>query len=231
MGDWQGIEALVFDLDGTLYDDPELLAAYPRRAVDLIAERCRVGRREAALLYEETWSALAGEVPSGTASTTQALMRLTGVTLGEWAQYLQAHLDPAAYLEPGVPGWMGELFPRLHRRYRLGLVSNNNRMLADRILSLLGIAGCFDAVLTTTESGRLKPDLTLYLEIAGRLQVPVHACLSIGDRPAADIAPARAAGMQAVLVHGPEDVRRLALTLLGEAELAGQFGALGGTVV
>ena len=53
------------------------------------------------------------------------------------------------------------------------------------------------------------------------LGVPPAACLSIGDREAADIAPARVAGMRAVLVHGPEDVRRLALALLGESEPAG----------
>ncbi|MGQ9681811.1 MAG: HAD family hydrolase [Anaerolineae bacterium] len=229
MSEWQGLEALIFDLDGTLYDNRDLLAAYPRLAVDLIAARRGLARREATLLYEQTWSELAAEEYSGMTSTTRVLMRLTGITLDEWAQYLQAHLDPAAYLEPGAPRWMGELFRWLHRRYRLGLVSNNNRFLADRILSLLGIAGSFDALLTTTESGRLKPDYTLYLEIADRLQVPVHACLSIGDREAADIAPARMAGMRAVLVHGPEDVRRLALALLGESARAGlAFQGAGG---
>lgn len=213
MAGWAGIQGLIFDLDGTLYDSPELLASYPRVALEMIAERLGISREEAVRRYEEEYEALwraSGIKPS----STRILVTLTGASLDEWAGYLNARVDPADYLDPRDYPWLPGLLKRLHRYYRLGIVSNNNRLLAGRILSQLGVMDCFDAILTTTESGRIKPDPTLYLDMAALLGVPPAACLSIGDREWVDITPAEEVGVRGYLVSGPADLRPLAEELL-----------------
>ncbi|MCL6431713.1 MAG: HAD family hydrolase [Anaerolineae bacterium] len=216
MGRWQGLRALIFDLDGTLYHSPELLAEYPRQAVAFVAERIRVPPEEARERYGQEALRLQ-ETTGRSPSTTQVLVALTGARLDEWAAFLAARVDPGRFLNPADYGWLRSLLSELHEHYRLAIITNNNRALAERILRLLGIRHLFEVVLTTTESGRLKPDPTLYHQVARMLGVSPQACLAIGDRLAVDIIPARRAGLRAVLVRRPEDLRRLGAELLGAA--------------
>jgi len=211
-----GLRALIFDLDGTLYDSPALLAEYPRLGVEFAAARLGLPPEEVVRRFQQELDALLGK--GGAASTTHVLIHLSGAELDEWGAYVAERVDPADYLDPRDYAWLRELLARLHRRYRQGIVSNNNRMLAERILALLGIRAHFDAILTVTESCRLKPDPTLYLDIAALLGVLPGECLSIGDRLAADIIPAEEAGLRGALVHGPADLPALGDGLLAAAE-------------
>ena len=217
MGRWQGLKALIFDLDGTLYDDPNLLAEYPRQAVAFVAERLQLPLDAARERYAGEAQRLrqtTGQSPS----TTRVLLALTGARLDEWAGFLADRVDPSRFLDPADYRWLRELLSRLRDHYLLAIVSNNNRVLAERILRRLGIRHLFGVILTTTESGRIKPDPSLYLEVADALGVRAEACLAIGDRLAVDIIPARRAGLRAVLVRTPEDLRRLGAELLEAAE-------------
>jgi HAD superfamily hydrolase (TIGR01549 family) len=223
MDTWAGLEALIFDLDGTLHFSSELMAAYPRLAVQMAAERLGISLAEAQRRFEESRRSLhTGR--NGAVTNTQALVDLAGVTLSEWASYVAAHVHPEAYLDPADYDWLRPLLTQLRRHYRLGIVSNNNRVLAGRILALLSIADCFDAILTISESGRTKPDPTLYRDIAALLGVPPAACLSIGDRQAVDIEPAEEAGMRGALVAGPASLRGLCAELLAAAEPSRESG-------
>ncbi len=216
MSGWAGLRALIFDLDGTLYDSPGLLQEGPRLAVALISERLGLSLEAAEQRFCEERERIEGKRGSRP-SSTEVMLSLTGVSLEEWAAYMSARVDPARFIRPEDYGWLRDLLAALHRRYRLGIVSNNNRVLAERILNVLGILDCFDAILTISESRRVKPDPTLYTDMAAMLGVPPEQCLSIGDRLAIDITPAEQAGMRGALVRGPEDLRALGATLLAAA--------------
>ena len=213
---WTDLQALVFDLDGTLYDSPELLAAYPRLAIEVVAERLGLSREQAEERFEAERQAIR-RARGVTPSTTQTLLDLAGLNLDEWEGITAARIDPATYLDPRDYVWLPPLLARLHRFYRLGIVSNNNRVLTERILRLLGIQDLFDAILTISESRRIKPDPTLYLDIACLLGVEPAACLSIGDRLDIDIVPAQQAGMRGVLIGGPRDLLPLGEELIAAA--------------
>ncbi len=90
----------------------------------------------------------------------------------------------------------------LYRRgYRLGLVSNTTRSVEmPRILSELGISGCFDTVVLSSEVGNRKPNPTIFLEAAAQMGIQPERCAYIGDRPDWDVPSARLAGYKRVVI-------------------------------
>jgi putative hydrolase of the HAD superfamily len=84
---------------------------------------------------------------------------------------------------------------------RLVVVSNWDVSLHE-VLARTGLAGRVDAVLTSAEAGAAKPDPALFaaaLRAAGG--VPPGDALHVGDSVDVDVAGARAAGVEAVLLR------------------------------
>lgn len=105
----------------------------------------------------------------------------------------------------------------------VGLASASLRPWVDATLAGLGLNGAFDATVSASEVRRSKPAPDLYLEAAGRLNVPPERCLAVEDT-AAGIASAKAAGMFAVQIRAAST----ALPPLPEADFViedySQFG-------
>ena len=116
----------------------------------------------------------------------------------------------------GASGW------RLD--FRLGLASSSNRPLIDAVLEPAGLAGLFEATVSSEEVARGKPAPDVYLEAARRLGVAPERCAAIEDS-ANGIRAAHAAGMRVVAIPNrryppPEDALALAdVVLESPAEL------------
>lgn len=82
---------------------------------------------------------------------------------------------------------------------KLAVISNWDDRLRP-LLSTLGLAHHFEAILVSAEEGVRKPDPALFVEAARRLGVDPKAAVHVGDSPREDAAGAQAAGMGAVLV-------------------------------
>ena len=79
------------------------------------------------------------------------------------------------------------------------VVSNfDSRLLT--VLDGLQLTDAFHTVVYSTQAGTAKPGASIFNLAARQLQIPMPACLHIGDNPEADLQGARAAGMQARLV-------------------------------
>jgi putative hydrolase of the HAD superfamily len=97
---------------------------------------------------------------------------------------------------------------------RLVVVSNWDVSL-DEVLDRLGLAPMLDGVVTSAAVGARKPSPVIFehaLELAG---VAAHEATHVGDSLAEDVAGARAAGIEAVLIKrdggpGPPGVRTVA---------------------
>ena len=95
------------------------------------------------------------------------------------------------------------LLARLHRSYRLGLVSNFYGNLAE-VCAEAGVAAHFDVVVDSTRVGFTKPDARIFRHATAALGVdPAHVTF-IGDSPTRDMAGARGAGMPHVWLTGQE---------------------------
>ena len=117
--------------------------------------------------------------------------------------------------EPGLHLWEMQLQPvagavetltLLHARYRLGVISNtvgSGDAEVAEVLEKVGLRGMIDALVTSRDFGRSKPDPSIYREAARRLGVPLELTCMVGDRLDTDIAGALRAGIPGVWLQHP----------------------------
>jgi HAD superfamily hydrolase (TIGR01509 family) len=185
------IDAVVFDMDGVLIESEEIWDAVRETYV-----RERGGR------YDE--------------EIQRAMM---GMSSREWSQYLHdtaglaespdtINADVvqrmlAAYRQhlPLLDGAV-EAVHRLAARYPLAVASSSNRPIIDTVLEVSGLAGFFQATVSSEEVARGKPAPDVYLEAARRLGVAPERCAAIEDSHNG-IRSAKAAGMLVVAIPNP----------------------------
>jgi HAD superfamily hydrolase (TIGR01509 family) len=164
------LKALLFDLDGVLIDSEPVWERVRRD----FAER------------------------SGAPWTGAVQVRMQGVSTSTWSTTLSDLVGgsppPAVVAElviaelassyrrdlPLIPGAAAAV-RRLSTRFVLGLASGSPRSLIELTLQLVGVAECFQAVLSADEVGRGKPMPDPYLELARRLDIEPSACIAIED--------------------------------------------------
>lgn len=224
------VRAVVFDLDGTLFDHAGASASAVERffrdlgvelTAPLLAAWSRTERREF-----DRWRR--GEIDF----VDQRRARLAAVLP---VAGLEAPRDPRAadalfdrYLAEYRSTWRSfdgsrALVEGLRASgYRVGLLTNGTEEQQRDKLTVTGLARCFDAGCTSERIGVAKPDARAFTAAAAELGVEVSSCLFVGDDPLVDVAGARAAGMQALLVDpasdGADGTRAAVLAALGAPE-------------
>lgn len=198
------VRALIFDMDGTLYRDPRLDRRYESSLYPLIAERKGLTLPAARRVFAEEYARLRdrlGRPPS----KLYTLSRL-GISDLDWAA-TTGRIPVERWLKSDPR--LRAALDRLRQRHRLGVVTNNHRANTLATLRVLGVLECFDEILTLSESRQFKPSPDLYTKMAKRLGVAPEDCLSVGDRPVQDLAPAAAVGMRTLWVRSLADVYAL----------------------
>lgn len=217
------IEAVTFDVTGTLIHSPHLGALY---AEVLGRHGIVVDPREAGRLVREVWQELACRAEPG----HDRFSSHPEGPRGWWKRFLERfceHLEapppsPFAAAEafhrfgsaeawevyPEVPGALAAL-----RRagLQLGVISNWDPRLPD-LLEDLGLAGYFDVVVYSSAAGVEKPDRRIFLQALTRLRVSPGAALHVGDSRLEDAEGAMAAGLGALWLDrrkGTGDLRDL----------------------
>lgn len=117
--------------------------------------------------------------------------------------------------EPGKHLWELAIAPlpdaldvlaALKPHYRLGVISNTvgsgDREVADA-LKKARVWSFIDALVTSRDFGRAKPDPAIFAEGARRLGVPLEVTCMVGDRLDTDVAGALNAGIPAVWLRHP----------------------------
>jgi phosphoglycolate phosphatase len=94
-----------------------------------------------------------------------------------YARFFVDRLD-AMRVNPEAAGVLGALRAA---GVRTALATNTNRPLADRILSLAGLAPLLDGVASANEAGAGKPDPAVVRLASARIDVPLAECLFVGD--------------------------------------------------
>lgn len=93
------------------------------------------------------------------------------------------------------------LFKLAKRGLKLGIVTDAPSREAWLRLCYLNLHNVFDEVVTSTDTGKLKPAPEPFKEILKRLQVSADEALMIGDWPERDMVGAAAVGMKSVFAR------------------------------
>lgn len=186
------IEAVIFDLDGTLVD-----SMWMWREIDV-----------------EYLSQFDIEVPSDLQQAVE------GMSFSETAQYFKERFnlpDPVEVikmewnnmawdkygnevpLKKGVIEFLEEL---RSRGIKTGIATSNSKELVEHVLKSLNITEYFDSVRTSCEAKKGKPAPDIYLLVANDLQVDPKDCLVFEDL-ALGIMAGKGAGMRVCTVFDP----------------------------
>lgn len=210
------VNGVIFDLDGTLADTPDAIAAI---LVRILADRGvpvekATARRFVGRPLEPSLAHLLGRAPDDpdVGSAAREYHKL-------FREYVEGNVGTLAY--PGVGDGLGAL--RDGGRL-LAVATSKPRRAAERMLQLMELADAFAAVAgdDTVPEGKPHPGMALYL--AGRLGLEPAECVVVGDG-VADIAMGKAAGMRAVgVTYGVATAGELVDA--GADEVADSFGDL-----
>jgi len=204
---FDGVQALLFDMDNTLYTNKQ----YEKDQIDLPVTRL------AAILgktFEQTSADIAQirknytDTHKGQTISLCNIFLSYGVSVEESVKIREEVLKPERYLKEDKK--LELVLRKLSSRFSLAVVTNNPVSIAERTLSLLGVKSLFRAIAGLDTCMVSKPDPAVYLKAAKMCAVDIKNCVSIGDRYSIDIKPALEIGMKAILVDGVEDVYKLA---------------------
>ena len=198
-------EALIFDMDLTLYSHEE----YGRIQIDTIVAMAgkKLGKSFEDINAEleacrVSWAASHG----GKKPSLSNIILSWGFTMEDIIKWREEAYDPENYLKED---------PLLRKvllglsKYKLGIVTNNPVSIAKRTLVCLGVEDCFITLVGLDTCRVPKPSRLPFEKISELLQVTPDVCVSIGDRFDIDLKFPLEMGMGAIQVDGAEDVYKL----------------------
>ena len=132
------------------------------------------------------------------------IMHRIGFSWEDWVRQSVECVDPKKFLKPD-PNLL-KVLKCLKIDFKLGILTNNNRIQTERILEALSIKGLFDSILTFSETGITKPNSILCKKIAASLGCSPDECLMVGDSPGIDLEPAEKIGMKTLHIRNVTEI-------------------------
>lgn len=187
----KGMDAIIFDMDGTLID-----SMWVWESVDLdFYEKYQLSKPS-----EEFYQKMEGMSFTETAqlfldvfpTLTQSLEELKA----EWTRMAFEKYTTEVPLKPGIERFLQE---QRAKGTRLGIATSNGMELVEATLEALHIRRYFDSIHTACEVKKGKPAPDIYLLVAGELGVEPEKCLVFEDVPMGILA-GKSAGMRTCAV-------------------------------
>lgn len=183
----QKVQALCFDVDGTLSDTDDLYA----KKVSKFLPRFLFGNPDHTARHFVMWIESPGNALLGLADT----LHLDGpmMALINWLSRHRHHSDKEFLLIPGVDN----LLKQLHGRYPMSVVSARDEKGTMTFLERFDLVKYFDVIVTGLSAKYTKPYPDPVLLAAERMGVPPEHCVMIGDTTV-DMRAGKSAGAQTV---------------------------------
>jgi len=178
------LDAVLFDLDGTLADTIPLIVASFNAAIGPVTGRSYSLADVIARFGPPDTGMIRRELPD------EAVWRDADEM---YHAYYRKHHGKVVVFD-GVPEMLAAVRAT---GLPVGLMTGKGRRSADITLAHLGWAVTFDAVVTGDEAEKPKPNPEPLIQVARMLGVDPRKCAYVGDSPA-DIKAGRAAGMKTI---------------------------------
>jgi putative hydrolase of the HAD superfamily len=194
------IRAVLFDLDGTLYDRDEQILRLAHLQFEVFKpelngiDRDRFVRRTVELDRH-------GHAREN--NLFQVLMEEWGLG-DELGRRIETHFRANFHRNLVLPDDTLDTLKILREHgKKLGIITNGPVYWQSRKVDSLGIRDFFDVVVISGEEGVEKPDPLIFARALARCGVEAAEAIFVGDHPEADIRGASAAGLRAVWKRMP----------------------------
>jgi len=196
---------LAFDLDGTLYDNPEYIRAQEISQVKQLAKFLDVTFDEANLEIENIRKK---RKESGLPPTSLGtIFRTLGASDTQVVQWRIQNIHPLEWLSEDM--LLQKALSALSSTFSLALITNNPRSVAEESLIALGIKPLFNIIIGLDATHASKPDPKPFLALLEASHQPPERCFVLGDRLSVDIEPALTLGMNGILIENATEIYRL----------------------
>jgi putative hydrolase of the HAD superfamily len=198
----RGVQAIIFDLDDTLWEVGPVIVRAEHAMLEFLAERyprvlelhtldsmrdvrARMALEHPAMRHDFTWLRL---------ESLRHHAREAG-----YAQSMAQEAFEVFYRARNAVTLYDDVLPalgQLRARFRLFAISNGN---AD--LAAIGLGHFFESALAAREAGVLKPDPRIFALLLERAGLAAAQVVHVGDDAVADVEGARRAGVAAVWLN------------------------------
>ncbi|HYK89523.1 MAG TPA: HAD family hydrolase [Acidobacteriota bacterium] len=196
------IQALVFDLDDTLFLESDFVTSGYRAVARQVAKQYGCCLRD---VFQTMMSVLATH---GREFVFPIIIRRflgDRIALSELVDIYRGH-TPRIRLFPGY----GDLLKKLGKTYKLGIITDGLPEVQKRKVHSLGLEHKVDRIIYTWEYGieKRKPHPQSFTLMMDYLKTQPRTTLYVGDNPEKDCQGAHAAGMRCAQVVAPSVVER-----------------------
>ena len=199
-------EALLFDIDLTLYRDKGYYNSQADLLIRRFAEVQGVGLQEAERMVEAERNSYKQESGGKVTSLGNIYLRL-GVTIEESVRWREELFTPERFLRGDT--LLKATLEKLTIGRRIAAVTNNPASIGVRTLSALGVFEFFSIVVGLDTCMISKPAEEPFRYALKSLESHPNSAVCVGDRFVVDLEIPLAMGMGAILVESMEDVYRL----------------------
>lgn len=202
-------QAVGFDFDGTLFDHRGAASTAVDMFLTSLGARPSAAARELWFAAEEAeyerWRAGLITFPEQRRHRLLAVLPALGITIDETPRQLDLlfgeYLTAYRLAWRAFPDVLDVLVSLRRHGHRLGILTNGSEEQQLDKLKVTGIYDAVDVICISEKIGVQKPSREAFEILAEKLDVAPSECLFIGDNPRQDVAGARAAGMQAMLIE------------------------------
>ena len=182
-----GIEAVIFDLDDTLYSEKE----YVKSGFKKISEHFKMPEFES-----ELW-----QVFERGGKPIDEVFRMHGIMdLKDEALHVYRFQKPDIHLYDGV----AEMLERLRKSYKVGIITDGRPEGQNAKIDALGLESKADEIIITDELGGIeyrKPNLTAFILMQRKLGIPFEKMVYVGDNPQKDFQGPEKVGMKSIVLQ------------------------------
>ncbi len=202
----QNLKTIIFDIDGTLYTNPQYVFEQVDAQVRHFAHLRGMEESEARKAisdYRKKWST----EHSGKKISLGNTLTAFGISIEESIKWRETLLAPEKYLSRDEK--LLSSLAVLKKKYKLICITNNPVEAARKTLAAIGADKLLPDIIGLDTCLRSKPDRAMLELAVERTNSDCSQCLSIGDRYDIDLALPLEMGMGAILVTGAEELYNL----------------------
>ena len=216
----KNFNAIIFDLDSTLYTNKEYAKAQTDLPIELLSvlrKKSFEKMKEEILMFQKKWQ----EEHEGKEISLANTFLHFGINIDDIIFWRTRLFHPEEFLKKDKK--LIAALEELGSRAVLSVVTNNPVSIAERTLYVLGVGDMFHTVIGLDTLGVSKPHEESFMRAAIQCGTVPEMCIAVGDRYDIDIALPLELGMGGILVDTVSDVYELPNLLLN-GDLNGKIG-------